>query len=79
MEYTFTTKKFALDNKNLCVAVKKFNPNIGKIEDKLNVPAQDYLFIKCENKDLFYSKLNSVTFPENIILTKQNFESHITI
>ena len=62
----------------MCCAVKKFGPNIGKIVNKLNVPAQDYLFIEYNNKKLFYDKMNNVKFSKNTILTKQNFRDHIT-
>ena len=78
VNYTFTTKKYALENKDICCAIKKFGPNIGKIGNKLNVPAQDYLFIKYNDKKLFYDKMNNVTFSKNTILTKQNFGDHIT-
>jgi hypothetical protein len=79
LEIDYVTKKFATENKNECCAIKKLGSSVGKIHKSLNVPAVDYLFVKCNNKDLLNNILNTINFPENIILNKSNLNKLINI
>ena len=77
INHNVVTKKYALQNKDKCCAVKKLGNNIGSITNNINVAALDYIFVECEDKDKLEEHLKRALFNNTTILNKTNFSNYI--